>query len=160
MESSISLTAPTLTGYTFSGWSETYGGAKVYDKGQTLSASTVSRMYKDCNGGTYNIYTTWTANKYKIHFDKNATDANGSMADMDMVYDVAKNLSENKFSREGYTFQGWNTAKNGSGTSYDDKALVNNLTAAPNGTVTLYAQWTANVYTITFNRHFCRKRCR
>ena len=150
VESSISLTAPTLTGYTFSGWSETYGGAKVYDKGQTLSASTVSRMYKDCNGGTYNIYTTWTANKYKIHFDKNATDANGSMADMDMVYDVAKNLSENKFSREGYTFQGWNTAKNGSGTSYDDKALVNNLTADPNGTVTLYAQWTANVYTITF----------
>ena len=150
VESSISLTAPTLTGYTFSGWSETYGGAKVYDKGQTLSASTVSRMYKDCNGGTYNIYTTWTANKYKIHFDKNATDATGSMADMDMVYDVAKNLSENKFSREGYTFQGWNTAKNGSGTSYDDKALVNNLTAAPNGTVTLYAQWTANVYTITF----------
>ena len=150
VESSISLTAPTLTGYTFSGWSETSGGAKVYDKGQTLSASTVSRMYKDCNGGTYNIYTTWTANKYKIHFDKNATDANGSMADMDMVYDVAKNLSENKFSREGYTFQGWNTAKNGSGTSYDDKALVNNLTAAPNGTVTLYAQWTANVYTITF----------
>ena len=143
VESSISLTAPTLTGYTFSGWSETSGGAKVYDKGQTLSASTVSRMYKDCNGGTYNIYTTWTANKYKIHFDKNATDANGSMADMDMVYDVAKNLSENKFSREGYTFQGWNTAKNGSGTSYNDKALVNNLTAAPNGTVTLYAQWTA-----------------
>ncbi|MCI6928379.1 MAG: InlB B-repeat-containing protein, partial [Ruminococcus sp.] len=150
VESSISLTAPTLTGYTFSGWSETYGGAKVYDKGQTLSASTVSRMYKDCDGGTYNIYTTWTANKYKIHFDKNATDANGSMADMDMVYDVAKNLSENKFSREGYTFQGWNTAKNGSGTSYNDKALVNNLTAAPNGTVTLYAQWTAKVYTITF----------
>ena len=148
VESSISLTAPTLTGYTFSGWSETYGGAKVYDKGQTLSASTVSRMYKDCNGGTYNIYTTWTANKYKIHFDKNATDANGSMADMDMVYDVAKNLSENKFSREGYTFQGWNTAKNGSGTSYDDKALVNNLTAAPNGTVTLYAQWTVNPYNI------------
>ena len=148
VESSISLTAPTLTGYTFSGWSETYGGAKVYDKGQTLSASTVSRMYKDCNGGTYNIYTTWTANKYKIHFDKNATDANGSMADMDMVYDVAKNLSENKFSREGYTFQGWNTAKNGSGTSYDDKALVNNLTAAPNGTVTLYAQWTINPYNI------------
>ena len=148
VESSISLTAPTLTGYTFSGWSETYGGAKVYDKGQTLSASTVSRMYKDCNGGTYNIYTTWTANKYKIHFDKNATDANGSMADMDMVYDVAKNLNENKFSREGYTFQGWNTAKNGSGTSYDDKALVNNLTAAPNGTVTLYAQWTINPYNI------------
>ena len=148
VESSISLTAPTLTGYTFSGWSETSGGAKVYDKGQTLSASTVSRMYKDCNGGTYNIYTTWTANKYKIHFDKNATDANGSMADMDMVYDVAKNLSENKFSREGYTFQGWNTAKNGSGTSYDDKALVNNLTAAPNGTVTLYAQWTINPYNI------------
>ena len=148
VESSISLTAPTLTGYTFSGWSKTSGGTKAYDKGQALSASTVSQMYKDCNGGTYNIYTTWTANKYKIHFDKNATDANGSMADMDMVYDVAKNLNENKFSREGYTFQSWNTAENGSGTSYDDKALVNNLTATPNGTVTLYAQWTVNPYSI------------
>ena len=45
-------------------------------------------------------------------------------------------LPRNKFTREGYVFTGWNTAADGSGTSYADRAAIS---AAFNGT--LYAQW-------------------
>ena len=52
---------------------------------------------------------------------------------------VATNLSANAFTRVGHTFTGWNTAANGSGTSYADQASYP-FTAS----VTLYAQWTIN----------------
>lgn len=56
-------------------------------------------------------------------------------------------LAANTFTRTGYTFQGWNTSSTaeGSGTSYDDGA---NITTSAD--VTLYAQWKANEYTITY----------
>lgn len=45
-------------------------------------------------------------------------------------------LNANTFTREGYTFKGWNTAANGSGTTYTDGQSVT-LSAD----TTLYAQW-------------------
>lgn len=49
-------------------------------------------------------------------------------------------------SRSGYTFAGWNTAADGSGTSYSGGATF------PMGTadVTLYAQWN-RTYTVTYD---------
>ncbi|MBN2796153.1 MAG: InlB B-repeat-containing protein, partial [Clostridia bacterium] len=49
--------------------------------------------------------------------------------------------------RTGYTFAGWNTAANGSGTSYTG----GNTFSIGTSNVTLYAQWTAIDYTITYN---------
>jgi hypothetical protein len=46
---------------------------------------------------------------------------------------------------------GWNTDANGTGTRYADGASVSDLTADDGATVTLYAQWTANDYTITYS---------
>ena len=46
--------------------------------------------------------------------------------------------------RTGYTFAGWNTEADGSGTAYAAGSAI--TTAA-----TLYAQWTINQYTITFD---------
>lgn len=54
-------------------------------------------------------------------------------------------LNANTFTREGFKFNGWNTAADGSGDSYADGAIVN-LTAD----TTLYAQWTQNPV-ITFD---------
>ena len=48
-------------------------------------------------------------------------------------------LTTNTFTREGYNFTGWNTAADGTGTSYADGATVN-LTE----NTTLYAQWEDN----------------
>ena len=54
-------------------------------------------------------------------------------------------------SRPGYTFKEWNTEADGTGTPYKERQQVTDLTTKPNGTVTLYAQWTANEYTVQFD---------
>ena len=52
------------------------------------------------------------------------------------------------FLRQGYTFAGWNTAKDGTGTSYAAGAAV--AYPAEGDTLTLYAQWKANTYKVEF----------
>ena len=93
------------------------------------------------------LYAQWTANKYTVTFDANG--GTGTMADQEFTYDAEQALNENKFSRTGYTFKEWTTNADGTGDKYADKATVKNL--ATEGSVTLYAQWTANKYTVTFN---------
>ena len=64
-----------------------------------------------------------------------------------VIYDnVATNLTANSFTRVGYSFNGWNTASDGSGTDYSDQQSVLNI-----GNTVLYAKWLANTYTITFD---------
>ena len=66
------------------------------------------------------------------------------------TYDTAKKLSDNQFTLTGYTFRGW--AKNKTGAAeYTNGEEVKNLTSANGGTVTLYAVWQANTYTIVYN---------
>jgi hypothetical protein len=63
-----------------------------------------------------------------------------------LVYNTPTALTANGFTRTSYIFAGWNTAANGSGTSYADGANYT-IGATP---VTLYAQWTINAYTLTY----------
>lgn len=49
---------------------------------------------------------------------------------------VANTIPSNSLTRTGYTFNGWNTASDGSGTAY-----ATGSTITPTGNVTLYAQW-------------------
>ena len=93
------------------------------------------------------LYAQWTPNKYTVKFDANK--GTGTMADQEFTYDAEQALTANAFSRTGYTFKEWTTNADGTGTAYADKATVKNL--ATEGTVTLYAQWTANKYTVTFD---------
>lgn len=46
----------------------------------------------------------------------------------------------NKPTKESYTFAGWNTEADGSGTSYSDKQLMSDLVESKTP-LTLYAQW-------------------
>ena len=48
----------------------------------------------------------------------------------------------NQYSRLGYVFNGWNTSQNGTGTSYTEGQIVNNLSSLDNDTINLYGQWT------------------
>lgn len=64
--------------------------------------------------------------------------------------DTISNLPANKFKRTGYTFAGWNTKANGTGTSYTNKQSVTKLASQSSGTLTLYAQWKKVKYKITY----------
>ena len=70
----------------------------------------------------------------------NANEGTGEMAAQKIGKSSPTELSENTFTRTGYAFNGWNTAADGSGTAYADKAEVT-LTQD----ITLYAQWTEYV---------------
>ena len=87
---------------------------------------------------------------YTVKFNGNGADS-GSVANQKITYGSKTALSANKFQKKGYSFKGWNTKKDGTGTTYADKADGSKLTKTNGATVTLYAQWTANKYTITFN---------
>ena len=52
-------------------------------------------------------------------------------------------------SRTGWTFNGWNTSADGTGTAIAADASIANLNPTPNSTITLYAQWIP-YYAITY----------
>lgn len=60
----------------------------------------------------------------------------GMMEPQTVTANTETALNENTFTRDGFTFNGWNTAADGTGDSYADGATIN-LTE----NTTLYAQW-------------------
>lgn len=84
-----------------------------------------------------------------VSFQKNG--GKGSMANMTVSSNAQTNtLTKNTFKRTGFTFGGWNTQANGTGTSYADQADVTQLATKENNgqVITLYAQWKVNAPTI------------
>ncbi len=78
----------------------------------------------------------------------NANGGTGTMASSQHEYGTAKKLTANGFSKTGYTFAGWATSENGAKV-YDNEQSVINLASSNGATVTLYAIWTANMYSVT-----------
>jgi uncharacterized repeat protein (TIGR02543 family) len=128
-EKIVEPVAPIRIGYIFGGWYKEEAATQEWD----FAADTVA--------GATSLYAKWTANSYAIAFDGNSANVSGTMAPLAAIYDVEIALTENGYTRIGYTFKGWNTKADGTGTAYADKAQVKNLTTAPDSTVTLYAQW-------------------
>ncbi|MDU3180553.1 MAG: InlB B-repeat-containing protein [Lachnospiraceae bacterium] len=96
--------------------------------------------------GPIDLYAQWKPNEYTIKYDGNGH-TSGSTKESKHTYDVAANLTPNGYEKTGYTFMGWNTEPNGTGTSYKDEQSVKNLTSVNGDTITLYAQWKINMYT-------------
>ena len=103
---------------------------------------TINAKWFSPSGQTLNNTASFTINPV-VTFNNNG--GSGSMDKQTVTYNTNTALSANKFTRTNYTFSGWNTNANGSGTPYADKANVK-LTA----NTTLYAQWTPAQYTITY----------
>ena len=78
---------------------------------------------------------------YNIVFDKNG-EASGTMRNMTNIpYNAEIALTVNAFVKAGYSFNGWNTKADGTGTSYANNATVSRLSSVNGDTVTLYAMW-------------------
>ena len=122
-------------GYVQNGWSKVDGGAKDFGLGASYTADVA-----------VSLYPYWMANSYTVVF--NANGGSGTMANEPMTYDAEKALTACAFTKKGYRFAGWATSADGA-VKYADGATVKNL--ATSGTVTLYAKWTANEYTVKFN---------
>ncbi len=125
-----------IAGYTLTGWNTSADGSGVgYALGGTY----------DVQAGSVTLYAQWVTNQLQIIF--NANGGTGSMPAEPAYTNQSGVLSANGFtSPPGYTFSGWNTQSNGSGTSYSN---VGNYTMGDTS-LTLYAQWSPISYTVTY----------
>jgi len=130
----LSLNTFSRTGYVFMGWTATQDGTgTVYGDGDSYTTS-----------ADVTLYAKWAAGVTKtITFDRNG--GSGSMTAQVAGTSVA--INPNEFTRSNYTFNGWNTAANGSGFTYPDGAIF-----SFQEDTTLYAQWQQIVatYRVTF----------
>lgn len=134
----FTLNNPSKVGYIFKGWS---GTDLTGDENTSVKVEKGTRK-------NLSFEAHYTPNTYNIKFDKNASDATGTMEKQTFTYDKKSKLNQIAFERVGYTFTEWNTENDGSGTSYEDKEEILNLLTE--GEQTLYAQWTPNNYEIEF----------
>ena len=133
------ITVPTRTNYTFGGyWSGANGSGTQYYNASGTGVRTWDRV------SATTLYAKWTPISYTISF--NANGGTGTMADLPMTYGVAKNLTNNAFTRAGYAFSGWATNAAGN-VVYANGASVSNLTSTAGATVNLYAAWTLSAPT-------------
>jgi uncharacterized repeat protein (TIGR02543 family) len=137
----------TKTGYTFAGWNTIADGSGTsYVGGNTFTI----------NANT-NLYAQWIIGGVQLRYLSNTgTGGTGTAPSSSGTYytpysqqPVVDNTGS--FSNtNGYTFGGWNTLADGSGTSYP---VGSNVTMPGSGTVTLYAQWInpATTYNLTYD---------
>lgn len=141
----ITLKAPTRNNYFFDGW---FNGDKEVT--QIVSGST----------GDITLTAKWRSTptptpkpvkdiKYTVTFDGNKA-TKGSMKKLSCKTNKDYTLKANAFKRTGYTFDSWNTKANGKGKKIENKGVIRNLTTKNNATVTLYAQWKVNKYSISY----------
>ena len=123
------------TGFTFGGWN-----ANAEGTGTNYAASASFTP-----NGDITLYAKWDAvgETYTVTFRLNG--GSGSAPDQTVSAGGSINLpSGDGISRNGFTFTGWNTNANGSGTGYQPGELF-----TPAGNIILYAQWVYG-YAVTF----------
>ncbi len=138
----------TYSGYTLAGWGTSTTSGVTNALGTTFTPT-----------GNVNLYAQWTANgsggggsggggsttSYTVTY--NANGGTGSMDAQSFTTGGNVVIKANSFAApSGKYFTGWNSKADGSGTAYSAGATYN--TAA---NLTLYAQWSSDVYTVTYN---------
>ena len=156
----VNLPTPTRAGYTFKGWA-------------TSSTATSGTTGSYTPSGNVTLYAIWQADTYTVSYDANG--GTGAPSNQTKTQGTALKLSGTKPTRADasagqytvtlnanggsvdptslaaarttkYTFKNWNTAKNGSGTSYNAGASY-----TADAAVTLYAQWNSTTTTAAVN---------
>jgi uncharacterized repeat protein (TIGR02543 family) len=133
----LTLNTFTYTGYTFTGWNTTANGSGT--------AFTNGALVKFNGDGIFYAQWTVSAPPTTATITFNANGGIGYMAPETETLNASAAVTANTFTRTGYTFSGWNTAANGSGTSFTNGQLVQFTASA-----TFYAQWTAVPVTVPF----------
>ena len=141
------ITVPTRTGYTFGGYyTSTNGSGTQYYLNTGYGVPTTSDLEVNTT-----LYAKWTVNQYTVTLNSQSATSTGT-ASVTATYGQAM-PSFTKPARTGYTFNGYFTGTSGSGTKYynADGSSARSYTLTYN--TTLYAYWTKDTYTITYNNN-------
>ncbi len=132
---SFASLSPTFVnpGYTFSGWNTRSDGSGVsYADGTTYNFTS----------GSIQLFAQWSPSSYVVSYDANG----GSVSPTSAPYSTGSTpLTLPTPTKSGYSFDGWFSAANGG-------TLVGTAGGpfSPTSSLTLYAQWTADAYLVTY----------
>lgn len=133
----------TRDGYTFTDWKRADTGDS-YTDGQQVSNLTSTP------NGVVTLVAQWTPNQAAINYNANPptgrTPGGQGTANWTGHTGDTPTISQNGWTVDGYTFTGWNTQAGGKGQAYAPGTKW-----AANGTLTLYAQWTAGEASLSYN---------
>lgn len=127
-------------------------------RGTSSATKTISIAVHATNAASASGWNTTTLSKsvsisvpakpsYVVSYNVNG--GSGSIANQTKWYGTNLTLSNGSgFSKTGYTLSKWNTNAAGSGTDYAKSASY-----TANAALALYAKWTANTYTVVYNKN-------
>ncbi len=158
-------------GYTLSGWNtQANGKGTSYSKSQSISS-----WNGTCGNGTptsVKLYAQWTPNTIKVTLNNQGATTAGTKeyyyqyntkgtcyyyTTSALTTCIGGNSGDTitKPTKTGYTFGGYYTGQNGSGTQYvkADGVTTNNLYTVSTSNITLYAKWNPIQATITLDKN-------
>jgi uncharacterized repeat protein (TIGR02543 family) len=133
----------TRDGYTFTDWKRADTGDSYTDGQQVANLTSTPN-------GVVTLVAQWTPNQAAINYNANPptgrTPGGQGTANWTGHTGDTPTISQNGWTVDGYTFTGWNTQAGGKGQAYAPGTKW-----AANGTLTLYAQWTAGEASLSYN---------
>lgn len=123
-------TIPRRTGYEFLSWSSY---SVYYFPGDIYTRE-----------GDATLYARWSKIYYTITYDANG--GTNAPVEQSKGYGDSIILTNNTPTKQYYTFKVWNTNSSGTGTNYQPGSEYTR-----NEALTLYAIWTPNTYTVSYN---------
>ena len=151
---------PVRAGYTFKGWTLTYtNGDTTPDNVGLVAATGGYNLDGSLHAQEITLTAAWEVEVYNVILGGQEDAPEGyTTAIPGVQYDAPLSIPGGAVivpAREGYTFDGYWSAPNGGGKQYIDKD-GNSVCAlwdldGENGSVTLYAKWIINQYSITID---------
>ena len=127
LATTLPASGPSRTDFTFSGWSS--------------SPTSTSGLYSLAPSGNILLHAVWISSVYHLTF--NAGDGLSDTSTAKVT--IGQSIVMPGATRPNYTLEGWSTQNSGGN-------LINSATSfTPNSDVTLFAQWTLQTFTVTFN---------
>ena len=139
------LPNPSKPGYTFDGW---------YIDGTKITAATISNYTSDKTAVAH-----WTANTYTLTYDANAGSLYNTTTDLKLDSTLWASATKTQtftygqamtglksMSKPGYTFNGLYSTSNTTDKKYTAASVYDVA-----GPMTVYGNWTANTYTVTYD---------
>ncbi len=130
----------TNTGHTMAGWAR----SKTATTKDYNVLSGVNDTWINDNAPSIDLYAVWNKNTYTISYDANGgTEAPAAQT---KYYGTDIELSETIPKKDCSQFLGWNTKKDGTGTTYKSKGIYK-----ANKDITLYAKWQTANYKLEYD---------
>jgi uncharacterized repeat protein (TIGR02543 family) len=144
----MTLPTPTRTGYTFANWFSNIAlTTLVGSAGASYEPTANLTLYAKWNPINYTV----TYNSTNVVGGSTINSSSGTVPTDATNYNIGQRVSiksnSGLLARTGYTFAGWVTSADGTGTAVNSGETIE----VGSQSINLYPKWTANTYTFTYN---------